>query len=191
MTKIFLIRHATPDLNLKHIPYVIHPGPPLSSKGEQEGEALAEFLNAQGVVKLYHSPFERSSRTAHIVSTRNGVPGIEDIRLTEWRSEDEKAEKVSERMSLIFDEALRESAAIGPIGLVSHGGPIALLLLTLGMEKDKLSQFKRKFDSSNPLPPAGVWAVHWNDDNKRWDLNLVFVPSTSERLSEWRSIQTS
>jgi hypothetical protein len=65
------------------------------------------------------------------------------------------------------------------------------LLLTLGMEKDKLSQFKRKFDSSNPLPPAGVWAVHWNDDNKRWDLNLVFVPSTSERLSEWRSIQTS
>ena len=191
MTKIFLVRHATPDLNLKNIPYVIHPGPPLSPKGEQEAEALADFLDSEGVVKLYYSPFERSSRTARIVSIRNGIPGMEDIRLTEWRSEDEKGEKVSERMSLIFDEVFRESAGIGPIGLVSHGGPIALLLLALGMEKDKLSQFKRKFDSSNPSPPAGVWSVEWNDDNKLWDLNLIFVPSTNERLTEWRSIQKS
>lgn len=191
MTKIFLARHATPDLSLKHIPYVIHPGPPLSPKGEQEAEALAEFLGAQGVVKLYYSPFERGSRTAHIVSIHNNIPGIEDVRLTEWRSEDETGEQVSERMSLVFDEVVRESMITGPIGLVSHGGPIALLLLALGMEKDKLSQFKRKFDSSNPLPPAGVWSVEWNDDNKLWDLNLLFVPSTSERLSEWRLIQKS
>ena len=180
MTKIFLIRHATPDLNLKHIPYFIHPGPPLSSKGEQEAEVLAEFLEAQGVVKLYHSPFERSSRTAHIVSTRNGVPGIEDKRLTEWRSEDEKGEKVSERMSLAFESISRESSVIGPIGLVSHGGPIALLLLTLGMEKDKLLEFRKKFDGSNPLPPAGAWAVEWNEDSKIWKLDLIFTPSVME-----------
>lgn len=191
MTKIFLVRHATPDLSLKDIPYVIHPGPPLSPKGEQEAESLAEFLGAQGVVKLYYSPFERGSRTAHIVSMRNGIPGMEDKRLTEWRSEDETGEQVSERMSLIFDEALKESADIGPIGLVSHGGPIALLLLALGMEKDKLAQFKRKFDSANPLPPAGVWAVEWDDEVKIWNLDLSFVPSTSERLSEWRLIQKS
>ena len=191
MTKIFLVRHATPDLSLKHIPYVIHPGPPLSTKGEQEAEALAEFLGAQGLVKLYYSPFERSSRTAQIVSMHNAIPGIEDIRLTEWRSEDETAEKVSERMCLVFDEVVRESAGIGSIGLVSHGGPIALLLLALGMEKDKLAQFKRKFDSSNPLPPAGVWAVEWNDDTKLWDLDLLFIPSTSEKLNEWRAIQKS
>jgi broad specificity phosphatase PhoE len=189
MTKIFLIRHATPDLSLKHIPYVIHPGPPLLPKGEQEAEALAEFLDAQGVVKLYYSPFERSSRTAQIVSMHNAIPGIEDLRLTEWRSEDETAEKVSERMSLVFDEVVKESAGIGSIGLVSHGGPIALLLLALGMDKDKLAQFKRKFDSSNPLPPAGVWAVEWNDYNKLWDLELLFIPSTSEKLNEWRAIQ--
>ena len=181
MTKIFLIRHATPDLNLKHIPYVIHPGPPLSPKGEQEAEALAEFLDAQGVVKLYYSPFERSSKTAHIVSIRNGVPGIEDIRLTEWRSDDEKGEQVSERMYLAFEAISRESAAIGPIGLVSHGGPIALLLLALGMEKDKLLQFRKKFDGSNPLPPAGVWAVEWNDDSKIWNLDLIFTPSLMEK----------
>ena len=180
MTKIFLVRHATPDSNFKHIPYFIYPGPPLSSKGEQEAEALADFLDAHGVVKLYHSPFERSSRTAHIVSMRNDIPGIEDIRLTEWRSEDEKAEKVSERMSLVFEEVSRESAIMGPIGLVSHGGPIAALLTTLGMEKELLSQFRKKFDGSNPMPPAGVWAVEWEDSNQLWNLDLIFVPSIRE-----------
>ena len=181
MTKIFLVRHATPDWNLKDIPYFIHPGPPLSSKGEQEAEALAGFLEAQNVVKLYHSPFERSSRTAQIVSLRNDILGIEDIRLTEWRSEDEKAEKVSERMSRAFEEVSRESAVIGPIGLVSHGGPIALLLQALGMEKDTLSQYRKKFDGSNPLPPAGVWAVEWMDDRKIWKLDLIFIPSVLEK----------
>lgn len=181
MTKILLVRHATPDLNLKNIPYVIHPGPPLSQKGEQEAEELAEFLDAQGVVKLYYSPFERSRRTAHIVSIRNGIPGIEDKRLTEWRSEDETGDKVSERMWLAFEEISRESAVVGPIGLVSHGGPIALLLAALGMEKHELLQLRKKFDGSNPLPPAGAWAVEWNEDYKLWDLDLIFAPSISEK----------
>ena len=182
MTKIFLVRHATPDWNLKHIPYDIPPGPPLSPKGEQEAEALAEFLKAQGTVKLYYSPFERSTRTAQIVSSRNRIPCAEDIRLTEWRAVDEKGDKVSERMSLVFDEISRESAVIGPIGLVSHGSPIAFLLLTLGMEKDSLSHFRKKFDGSNPLPPAGVWAAEWKDDNKIWNLDLIFTPSMNEEI---------
>jgi 2,3-bisphosphoglycerate-dependent phosphoglycerate mutase len=182
MTKIFLIRHASPDWKLKHIPYDIHPGPPLSSKGEQEAEALADFLKAQGVVKLYYSPFERSARTAQIVSNRNGIPCIEEIRLTEWRSADEKGDKVNERMSRVFDEISRESTAIGYIGLVSHGSPIAFLLLALGLEKDKLSQFKKKFDGSNPLPPAGVWVAESNEDRKIWNLDLIFVPTVKEEV---------
>lgn len=182
MTKIFLVRHASPAWDLKHIPYDIHPGPPLSPKGEQEAEALAEFLKAQGAVKLYYSPFERSARTAQIVSSRNRIPCAEDIRLAEWRSVDEKGDKVSERMSLVFDAISRESAVIGPIGLVSHGSPIAFLLLTLGMEKDTLSHFRKKFDGSNPLPPAGVWAAESIEDNKIWNLNLIFTPPTSEEI---------
>ena len=180
MNKIFIVRHASPDWNLKHIPYAIHPGPPLSPKGEQEAEALAEFLKAQGVVKLYYSPFERSTRTAQIVSSHNGIPCVEELRLTEMRSRDEKGDKVSERMSLVFDEIAKESAVVGPIALVSHGGPIAFLLLALGMEKDELSALRKRFDSSNPLPPAGVWAVEWNDINKSWNLDLVFTPSRNK-----------
>ena len=33
---------------MTNIPYDIHPGPPLSPKGEKEAEALAEFLKAAG-----------------------------------------------------------------------------------------------------------------------------------------------
>ena len=179
MTKIFLVRHASPDWNLRHIPYDIQPGPPLSLKGEQEAEALAAFLKAHGAVKLYYSPFERSARTAEIISINNRIPSMEEKRLREWRSVDERGEKVGERMSLLFEEISGESADIGPIALVSHGGPIAFLLLALGMEMDKLTEFKKKFDGSNPLPPAGVWSAEWNEDYKTWDLNLIFIPSTN------------
>lgn len=182
MTKIFLVRHASPDWNLKHIPYDIHPGPPLSPKGEQEAEVVAAFLKAQGVVKLYCSPFERSNRTAQIISARNNIPSTEEIRLAEWRAADEKEDKLIERVSLVFDEISRESAVIGPIALVSHGSPIAFLLLALGLEKDQLSQYRKKFDGSNPLPPAGVWAAEWNEDNKTWNLKLIFIPLITEEV---------
>jgi 2,3-bisphosphoglycerate-dependent phosphoglycerate mutase len=142
MTKIYLVRHASPDLTLKDIPYDIHPGPPLSPKGEKEAEALAEFLKEQGVVKLYYSPFARSARTAQIVSARSGIPCMEEKRLAEWRKVDEKRDKIAERMSLVFDDIARESIFIGPVALLSHGAPIGFLLLALGMEKDTLSLFR-------------------------------------------------
>jgi broad specificity phosphatase PhoE len=181
MTKIFLVRHASPDFNVKDIPYDIHPGPPLSLKGENEAKPLADFLKAQGAVKLYYSPFERSARTAQIISARNQIPAKEEKRLAEWREVDEMQEEVRERMSLVFEDAARESGIIGPIVFVSHGGPITFLLLALGMEEDTLSVFKKKFDGYNPLPPAGAWSSEWSMDQKTWDLNLVFIPSTSEK----------
>ena len=185
MTKIYLVRHASPDLTLKHIPYDIHPGPPLSPKGEKESETLAEFLKAQGVLKLYYSPFARSARTAQIVSAHSGIPCLEEKRLAEWRKADEKEDKAAERMSLVFDDIARASAVTGPVALVSHGAPIAFILLALGMEKDTLAAFKKKFDGSNPLPPAGVWAAEWNQEAKIWDLKLPFTPATeAEAIKE-------
>lgn len=182
MTKIFLVRHASPDLNVKNIPYDIHPGPPLSPKGEKEAETLADFLKAQEVVKLYYSPFERSARTAQIISARNRIPAMQEKRLAEWRQVDEMGEKVRERVSLAFDDVARESGIIGPIALVSHGGPITFLLLELGMEEDILSTFKKKFDGFNPLPPAGAWSAESNVDADTWHLNLAFIPSTDETV---------
>jgi broad specificity phosphatase PhoE len=182
MTKIYLVRHASPDWSITDIPYDIHPGPPLSPKGEREAQVLAEFLKAQGIVKLYYSPFARSARTAQIISARSGIPSLEEIRLVEWCKADEKKDEVAERMALVFDDIAGESALIGPLALVSHGGPIACLLLSLGIEEDALSVFRKKFDGSNPLPPAGVWTAEWNEEQKTWDLQLLFTPATEEEV---------
>jgi broad specificity phosphatase PhoE len=174
--EIYLIRHASPDRSSTGLPYDILPGPPLSQRGVKEAEALAEFLKAEGVVKLYSSPFERSARTALLISSRNGIPCIEDARLSEWRSVDETEARVSERMSSIFEHATRESAEIGPIGLVSHGGPVGILLQTLGINQDELALHRKMFDQPNPLPPAGVWKAEQDSGDDSWILNLEFVP---------------
>jgi len=175
--KLFLLRHASPDWNRTDIPYDIQPGPSLSPKGEKEAEELAEFLKSHGVVRLYYSPFERSFRTAQIISSINEIPCIEEKRLLEWREQGETEAKVNMRMKAVFDRAAKESVEIGPIGLVSHGGPIALLLQELGIDRDKLALYRKKFDRTNPLPPAGAWEVEWNKENNSWNLNLKFIPS--------------
>lgn len=179
MMKIFLVRHASPDWNRTDIPYDIPPGPPLSSKGEKEAAALAVFLKTQGVVKLYYSPFERTAKTALIVSAANDIPCVEENKLAEWRGEHETEIHVKARMKSTFDNAFRECAEIGPIGLVSHGGPIDVLLQELGINKDELAIYKTKFDTTNPLPPAGAWEVERNENNHSWNLNLKFIPTTT------------
>ena len=176
--KIFLIRHASPNWDLKSIPYDIHPGPPLSARGEIEAGQAATFLQAHNVVKLYYSPFERSARTAQIIAAHNQIPAVEEKRLSEWRQADEIGEKVRERMSAVFGEIVKESAGVGPIGLVSHGGPINFLLLALGFDEQRLAEFRKKFDGFNPLPPAGIWVARAEPDANSWELNLVFVPPT-------------
>ncbi len=177
--KIFLVRHATPDWTRKDIPYDIQPGPMLSPKGEKEAQSLAEFLKSEGVVRLYYSPFERAARTAKIVSAANAIPCVEEIGLAEWRQVDESESQVRQRMSSVFARVTREGPELGPIGLVSHGGPIASLLLELGIKKDELTSYRKKFDTTNPLPPAGVWKVEQVNGEDRWNFQLVFIPDVT------------
>jgi broad specificity phosphatase PhoE len=177
--KFFLVRHATPDWNRTDIPYDIPPGPLLSSKGEKEAEELAVFLKSQLVARLYYSPFERTTRTAKIVSAINGIPCVEEARLAEWRGQQEGEPQVRMRMKAAFEGAILEAAETGPIGLVSHGGPIGALLQELGIDPGELAEYKTRFDTTNPLPPAGAWQVEWNEKNHFWNLDLKFVPSVS------------
>lgn len=179
MKKIYLVRHASPEWGRTDIPYDLPPGPPLSLHGEREARRLAEFLKEQGVAKLYTSPFERSVATAKIISQLSPVPYVEDVRLTEWRPEDETSGRAGERMADLFAEASVESIETGPIALVSHGGPIMFLLQRLGLADDVLSEYRGRFDHSNPLPPAGVWEAAWDDRREVWNLNLKFIPTAA------------
>ncbi len=177
--KIFLIRHARPDWDRRDIPYDIVPGPALLPRGEKEAEALGEFLKLESVARLYYSPFERSAKTAKIAAAVMDIPAIEEKGLTEWRSKDEQEARVRERMLSVFERAATESEDIGPIGLVSHGGPIALLLLSLGMDAQELAPYRKKFDTTNPLPPAGAWKVEHVDGENGWGFELAFTPNVS------------
>jgi broad specificity phosphatase PhoE len=148
----------------------------LTDKGEKEAEALAVFLKQQGLVKLFHSPFERAARTARIVAALNGIPAVEEPGLAEWRAVDEPESQVRLRMVSAFQQAARESADGGPTGLVSHGGPIALLLLELGIQREELARYRTMYDTTNPLPPAGVWQVEQEDGEGGWRFEMVFRP---------------
>lgn len=180
--KIFLIRHATPNWEHTDIPYDILPGPALSPKGEKEAEALAAFLKSEDVVKLYCSPFERGARTAGIVSRINEIPCVEDKDLAEWREVDEPEEHVRQRMISIFERVVKEAEETGPIGLVSHGGPIALLLQELGIDRNELTAYRKRFDTTNPLPPAGVWKIEKISGEEHWNFQLAFIPKVSNSV---------
>ena len=173
---IFLVRHARPDWDRRDIPYDLLPGPGLLPQGEQEAEALAAFLKSEGVVKLYYSPFERSAKTAKIAAAVMDVPCIEEAGLAEWRASEEDEIKLQGRMLQVFERAANESIGIGPIGLVTHGGPIASLLMTLGMHKEEIAPYRKMFDTTNPLPPAGAWKVERVSDKEQWRFQLAFLP---------------
>jgi len=175
--KIFLVRHATPDWTRKDIPYDIPPGPELTPKGEREAEELAAFLKSRSVVKLYHSPLERAAGTARIAAALNVIPCVEEPRLAEWRLREEGEPQVRERMKAVFDETFREALEAGAIGLVSHGGPIEVLLQELGIDPRELAACRTRFDTTNPLPPAGAWELERDGKENSWGLKLVFIPS--------------
>ena len=171
---IYLIRHALPDWTCKAIPYHQPPGPPLTPQGVQEAGQLGSYLQQVGVQRLFSSPLERALCTAQIVSRITGVPYEIQDGLIEWQPGDTE-ETVRQRIWPVFELASRLSQKIGPVGLVTHGGPIAMLLLTLGMSVETLAA-QRVFDHGNPMPTAGVWQVSPDDDRCTWNLQLVFQP---------------
>lgn len=173
--KIYLARHATPDWSRTDIRYDIPPGPPLTAQGEAEAAQLGEFLRKAGVKRMYASPLERTRRTAEIAGGIVGVTPITEEMIAEWRHGESEAD-VAARLNGLWEKLYRESAAIGPLALVTHGGPIKAVLQNLGMVRTTTDEYCRKFDRGNPLPPAGVWLAANRTMETPWQLDLVFTP---------------
>jgi broad specificity phosphatase PhoE len=175
MTSIYLIRHATPDWSRKDIPYHLPPGPPLTGVGRAEAEALGAFLHAAGVRRLFASPLERSLHTAQIAAALAQAQVQVDERLMEIQP-GETADSLRQRLWPVFEMVSADGAAPdSPVGLVTHGGPIAALLGSLGMDAATLATYTR-FDHGNPLPPAAAWLVARPNDQAPWQWNLAFTP---------------
>ncbi len=172
---VYLIRHATPDWNRTDLLYAVLPGPPLTPQGVDEAMQLGYFLREAGVAQIFASPFERAAHTARIAAGIVGVPMEQEEGLTEWRP-GEDVTVIRARCWPVWEKAIALSLQIGPVALITHGGPISVLLEGLGLAKDVLEQHKRRFDRNNPLPPAGVWKATLLAPGAAWDLQLAFVP---------------
>jgi broad specificity phosphatase PhoE len=174
-TVVYLIRHATPDWNATHIPYDIPPGPSLVHQGEVEASQLGTFLKQTGIKKLYYSPLERAKRTAEISADIAEILIEQEDGIAEWRTNEDEPQ-FSSRFFPVWNKAVEESKQLGPIGLITHGGPVQFMLKILGLPQDILESYRNQFDHRNPLPPAGVWKAEKSNNVKIWDLSLVFTP---------------
>jgi broad specificity phosphatase PhoE len=172
---IYLARHGTPIWNVPGLRYDIPPGPPLVEQGEAEAAKLGEFLAERGVRKVYASPLLRALRTAEIAAAVAGLPVEVADAVAEYRRE-ENDDAVFARVNPFFLRAWGEAAAAGPIAIVSHGGPVRVLLERLGVLPDAIWHYRRQFDHQNPLPPAGAWRISNDGPPGAWQLDLHFSP---------------
>lgn len=171
---VYLARHATPDWSRTDIAYDVPPGPPLTAQGEAEAERLGRFLTQAGVTELYASPLERTQRTAAIAGQLLGAPVQTEEAIAEWRH-GESQELVLDRIQAFWEELAAANGVNGPVALVSHGGPIRLLLETVSGDPARIKEYCGRYDHGNPLPPAGVWRTQRNGDGA-WNVDLVFTP---------------
>lgn len=173
---VYLARHATPDWNRKDIRYDIAPGPDLVPQGQAEAAQLGEFLRRAGVTRLVASPLVRTRRTAEIAGAISGAPVMIDDAVTEYSHEDND-QIVYARFWPRFAALFAEAAAHGPIAIVTHGGPVRVMLEQLGANRDELWHYRRQFDHQNPLPPAAAWQVTRPAAGGAWSMRLAFSPT--------------
>lgn len=181
---LYLVRHATPDWSRTDLPYHLPPGPPLTPQGEREAAQLGEFLRDMGVHQLWHSPLERCSRTASIAAEVAGASLRLDLRLAEIRPEEKPADILA-RIWPVWLEASEVSLSGTPLALITHGGPVNLLLAELGVSAKDLTHYQNKFDRRNPLPPAGAWRALRPTPDGPWSLGLAFTPTAEHKAKAW------
>jgi len=172
---IYLARHATPDWSRKDIRYDVEPGPDLIRQGEEEAAKLGEFLRTAGVTCIYASPLVRTRRTAEIAGAVAGIPVVINNAVREYTRE-ENDQLVFARLQPILDELTQRASAEGPFAIVTHGGPVRVMLERLGVDRDELWHYRRQFDHQNPLPPAAAWELT-HVGNKVWQMRLAFSPT--------------
>ncbi len=139
---VFLARHGTPDWNMPGIRYDIPPGPPLVPQGEEEAAKLGKFLKSQSVQLIYASPLVRARRTAEIAAEIAGVQVEVVDAVAEYRREENDAQ-VFARFNPVFLRAWAEAAQYGPVAIVSHGGPVRVMLENLGGIPDVLWHYRQ------------------------------------------------
>lgn len=173
---IYLARHATPDWHRTDIRYDVAPGPGLVPQGEAEAAQLGEFLRSVGVKRIVASPLVRTRRTAEIAGAIAGAHVAIDDAVREY-SRDENDESVYARFFPSLRALFEETLTTGPIAIVTHGGPVRVMLERLGLDRDELWHYRRQFDHQNPLAPAAAWEITRPAPDQPWWMRMAFSPA--------------
>lgn len=178
MTVVYLIRHADPD-RTTGLPYQTLPGPGLTGQGEHEARLLGRFLLWRAGL-LWVSPMERTRMMAALMQAEVvRARGVDlsfrtDPRLIESQP-GEGVSAIRARMLAAFNEAAIHSYNyIEHVALVTHGGPLAVLLEALGMPDADLVAHLAACDNGSPLPTAGVLRCERHPNG--WRFMLEFDP---------------
>ena len=177
---VYLIRHPTPDWADHTIPYDTPPGPALTAQGRQEAHLLAAHMAGAGIGRLFSSEMARAQQTADILGQRLSLPVEIDPGLIEI-PRGESREALEQRMLALWQRRVLDAMPTQPLALVSHGGPIEVLLRTVVYPPLDLLPFKQRFDRQNPLPPAGAWELTRQADDT-WQATLLFHPLAVEQV---------
>lgn len=173
---VYLARHATPDWNRKDIRYDVAPGPDLVAQGETEAAQLGEFLRRAGVLRIVASPLVRTRRTAEIAGAIAGAQVVIDDAVREY-SREENDQRVFERFAPRFEALFADAGVHGPSAIITHGGPVRVMLERLGLQHDELWHYRRQFDHQNPLAPAAAWQLTRPAPTQPWQLRMAFSPT--------------
>jgi len=174
--RIYLARHATPDWNRRDIRYDVAPGPDLVPQGEAEAAQLGEFLREAGVTRLYASPLVRTRRTAEIAGAIAGA----HVTITEAVREvtrEESDDDIFARCLPLLEMLIHDASDKNPLAIVTHGGPVRVMLERLGLPSDEIWHYRRQFDHQNPLPPAAAWELTRPAAGSDWSIRLAFSPT--------------
>src|SRR5947209_4471875 len=111
MKTLYLVRHGS-VYNPDGVMYRRLPGFHLSEQGRREAEETAQFLKAQPIETIYHSPLERARETAELLGQQIAAPLVVDERIHEW-AEFEPSREVLDRMAAFLNwwRQSRESVA--------------------------------------------------------------------------------
>jgi 2,3-bisphosphoglycerate-dependent phosphoglycerate mutase len=154
--KLYLIRHATPELEKYHN---LPPGPPLGSKGKEEAQKIAVWLSRKEIQRVVCSDFLRVQETV--------LPFIQvspaKLKIETHVALRERDTSLEEHISLVrrvrewLDDNLGQIQTV-PHAIFSHCGPINMLLEALDPQGNIL-QYPFKCPFGCLTPKAGIWEL--------------------------------
>ena len=145
--RFIFLRHGETEGNARRV--YQPPEIPLNSTGLEQARRAAEYLRAHPVSRILASDMRRAWQTAEAAAQIVGAPVIAEPRLRErwfgdlvgkssaeldWRNEPPNGESLADfiaRTQAAFNDALDTEE---PTLLVAHGGPLYVLVFSLGAE---------------------------------------------------------